>query len=101
MSEVLDMTRWVPRALFLLFLFFCVATTPGIARSTVIPVEEEHNCTRETVLVCAAVSRADREARFVPARITAKPSRRDTFDAPLLAISGHCLSNGLRAPLRI
>lgn len=102
MSGAVDISDLVVRALILLFLFFCVASTPGVGRSMVVPVEEEHSCTRESSLTSSLVRRAERDALVVRASsrtTTATRSHRDMFDPPLLAVSGHCLSNGLRAPL--
>jgi hypothetical protein len=96
----------VARAAFVLFVFLCVATSPGVGQfliAAVGPITEEHLCLREQLLSGASTrveqSQQTTETReALPlARFPGAASRR-----PLTAVvEGHRLANGLCAPLRL
>jgi hypothetical protein len=94
----------VPRALFVLFLFFVFATAPGVAKilvGSVTVVEEEQTSHREQLLTSGAM-RAERPV-VRPITVVAAASKRPSQVARISSgiRGGHRLANGLLAPLRI
>ena len=98
----LDVTPLTTRAVLLLFLFFSVATAPGVGQFLIgafgVPTEE-HTCTRE-VLVSSNSIRCEKQPHPPVPASTANGLHSSRPVSPCLAVSGHRLSNGLRAPLR-
>jgi hypothetical protein len=99
-------TEVVARAAFLLFVFLCVATSPGVGQflvGAVGPITEEHLNLREH-LAPGAATRLE-PSRETAARHESIPANRDPRSAPprilAAAVTGHRLANGLCAPLRL
>jgi hypothetical protein len=92
----------IARAAFLLFVFLCVATTPGVGQllvATVGPITEEHISMRE---LAPGGSERVEHSREHAVRGEAVPLiRRPQLASrhPFRAAQGHRLPNGLCAPL--
>jgi hypothetical protein len=102
-SEACFASRLVTRAVFALFLFFCVASSPGLAQvliAAVPPITEEQHETRES-LMAGSTAPADQRSRPSGLRepIVEPRGMQPLAVRPLLAASGHRLANGHCAPL--
>src|SRR5687768_3570383 len=96
-------SRVAARALFLLFAFLTVATSPGVGRfltESIESITEASECLREP-LIAGSTVRAERKSNPEPLlRVPRDPERRRTIAIlPPPASRGHRLPNGLCAPL--